>query len=300
MEKLVFNRQRMVDNTQTLLNEKGLKPSDIDGLIGASSGYTMKFLKDSPGSVPSTEVTWKLAKVLGVGVDILLEGDFSQASDNLQYLARYFAKLKFLTDANQLEWEKRTIADMNELLRKGPDSCPIIKNDAYFPDDPVATGIEVMGPGTDPRTATFARSGRSSFYSPGIEADFTWVRGTSYSTAFNSAGTGGTPQMIYIFPMGCFTKAHEEGEEDIRHSYFDVFLGHYELTENYSSSYPPSGDDFVLVYDHVCNTLNKSISLFSPVSALYQAIARHEHDIRISNPVRSAIDSFMDDDNLPF
>lgn len=83
-------------------------------------------LKKDTESSPAADTIWKLAKVFGVSTDMLIEGDFSEVTDNLKYMSNFLSKLKQMTDSNQLEWDSISIDDINLMLMSDSPNFPII------------------------------------------------------------------------------------------------------------------------------------------------------------------------------
>lgn len=81
---LEFSRQKLAENITALMQQKKLRIGEVEQQIGISTGYLSKMLKKETDAAPSTYIIWKFSKVLGVSTDMLIEGDFSQATDNLQ------------------------------------------------------------------------------------------------------------------------------------------------------------------------------------------------------------------------
>lgn len=123
---LEFSRQKLAENIMALIQQKKLRIGEVEQQIGISTGYLTKMLKKETDSAPSTDIIWRLSKVLGVSTDMLIEGDFSKATDNLQYMRKFLYRLQSLTDTNELEWDRISISDVNEALRSESPSLPII------------------------------------------------------------------------------------------------------------------------------------------------------------------------------
>ena len=116
-----FNRQKLMENVNELIKEKGLKVGEVESAIGVSTGYISRLTKKETDTAPSADIVWKLAKYLGVSTDMLIEGDFSKATHNLQYMRNFVLKLKAMTDLNKLEWDTITIQDVDKALQNEED-----------------------------------------------------------------------------------------------------------------------------------------------------------------------------------
>ena len=289
--EMEFSRQKLVDNIANLMQQKKLKVGEVEQEIGISTGYLSKMLKKETEAAPSTDIIWKLAKVLGVSTDMLIEGDFSQATDNLQYVGNFLTRLKVMTDANDLEWSRISISDINDALRSEHPDLPIIRT-ADTTEEVVAS-VPVYYEG---REVSASARGKNRIHSHGIDADPTWVTNTGFRVCFDGATD------IYIFPMCCQIRIDEEGNtEEVE--YFDFYFGHDQAPADYTGGYELPDDAYEYVYEPLCNTFNVAQSLSGVARALYQSIARHEYDLKISNNVRSTIYRFMNPpgpDEMPF
>lgn len=289
--ELEFSRQKLAENISALMQQKKLKIGEVEQKIGISTGYLSKMLKKETDAAPSTDIIWKLSKVLGVSTDMLIEGDFSKATDNLQYMGNFFTRLKVMTDANELEWDRISIREINNALINGDVSLPIIKT-----MDKSTNAVAESPSFYQGREVSATIHGNRKIYSEGVDADPTWVTNTGFKTRFN------TDTDIYIFPMCCSLRVNEEGDfEEIE--YFDIYFGSVRLRDDFDGGYQPDEDDYRYEYDPVCNTFNVAQDLSGIVTALYQSILRHEYDLKINHNVRDAISRFMnpdDPDNLPF
>ena len=64
-----FSRQKLAENIMALMQQKKLKIGEVEQQIGISTGYLSKMLKKETDAAPSTDIIWKLSKVLGVSTD---------------------------------------------------------------------------------------------------------------------------------------------------------------------------------------------------------------------------------------
>ena len=290
MMNLEFSRQKLAENITALMQQKKLKIGEVEQQIGISTGYLSKMLKKETEAAPSTDIIWKLAKVLGVSTDMLIEGDFSKATDNLQYMRNFLYRLQTLTDANKLEWDRISIHDINDALRSETPELPIIETMDTETDAKAETefyhGSEVSA----------SIHGKHKIHSEGVEADPTWVTNSGFRASIGNA------TMIYIFPMCCSLRVDEEGNyEDV--DYFDIYFGRIIMPSGYSCIEDIPDDAYGLSFEQVCNTFHTAQSLSGEVAALYQSILRHEFDLKISSSVRDTIERFMNPDDpnqLPF
>lgn len=287
---LEFSRQKLAENIMALIQQKKLRIGEVEQQIGISTGYLTKMLKKETDSAPSTDIIWRLSKVLGVSTDMLIEGDFSKATDNLQYMRKFLYRLQSLTDTNELEWDRISISDVNEALRSESPSLPIIVTMDK------ATNAEAKTTYYQGNEVSASIHGKNKIHSVGVDAEPAWVTNSGFMTNLGN-GTD-----VYIFPMCCSVRVDEEGNyEDV--DYFDIYFGSWRIPDGYENCDNVPDEAYVRHYEPVCNTFNTAQNLSGEVAALYQSILRHEYDLKISSSVRNTIARFLspdDPDYLPF
>ena len=288
---LEFSRQKLAENIMALIQQKKLRIGEVEQQIGISTGYLTKMLKKETDSAPSTDIIWRLSKVLGVSTDMLIEGDFSKATDNLQYMRKFLYSLQSLTDTNELEWDRISISDVNEALRSESPSLPIIVTMDK------ATNAEAKTTYYQGNEVSASIHGKNKIHSVGVDAEPAWVTNSGFMTNLGN-GTD-----VYIFPMCCSVRVDEEGNyEDV--DYFDIYFGSWRIPDGYEhfGDHVPE-EAYVRHFEPVCNTFNTAQNLSGEVAALYQSILRHDYDLKISSSVRNTIARFLspdDPDYLPF
>lgn len=287
---LEFSRQKLAENIMALIQQKKLRIGEVEQQIGISTGYLTKMLKKETDSAPSTDIIWRLSKVLGVSTDMLIEGDFSKATDNLQYMRKFLYRLQSLTDTNELEWDRISISDVNEALRSESPSLPIIVTMDK------ATNAEAKTTYYQGNEVSASIHGKNKIHSVGVDAEPAWVTNSGFMTNLGN-GTD-----VYIFPMCCSVRVDEEGNyEDV--DYFDIYFGSWRIPDGYENCDNVPDEAYVRRFEPVCNTFNTAQNLSGEVAALYQSILRHEYDLKISSSVRNTIARFLspdDPDYLPF
>ena len=287
---LEFSRQKLAENIMTLIQQKKLRIGEVEQQIGISTGYLTKMLKKETDSAPSTDIIWRLSKVLGVSTDMLIEGDFSKATDNLQYMRKFLYRLQSLTDTNELEWDRISISDVNEALRSESPSLPIIVTMDK------ATNAEAKTTYYQGNEVSASIHGKNKIHSVGVDAEPAWVTNSGFMTNLGN-GTD-----VYIFPMCCSVRVDEEGNyEDV--DYFDIYFGSWRIPDGYENCDNVPDEAYVRHFEPVCNTFNTAQNLSGEVAALYQSILRHDYDLKISSSVRNTIARFLspdDPDYLPF
>lgn len=280
-----FNRQRLMENVNELIKEKGLKVGEVESAIGVSAGYISRLTKKETDSAPSADIVWKLAKYLGVSTDMLIEGDFSKATHNLQYMRNFLLQLKVLTDSNELEWNTISVQDVDKALKNGADgedTLPIIAESDNISADPKEGITKKERPY---RNCSLPEYGGRRVRSSATD-ERVWACGSGFWTYLND-GT-----KVFLFKMEGNFRLDEEGNCDIL-DFFDIYFGKYILGPHYTGDYPPDDDDYVYTFLPVCSTLNNASDIEADIALLYRSISRHERDLKISSEVRNSIDDFL-------
>ena len=267
---LDFQRQRLMSNISYMIKQRSLKIGDIEAEIGISNGYLAKLLKKDTDAAPSVETVWKLAKVLGVSTDTLIEGDLSMSLDNVQYIANFLIRLRDFTNTNRLDWEKISLAAIDAAL------------DDYTPKFPIVSGGK-NGDGyrslkkiLKPKTVKCRTESRDNYFcSAGIDVLPVWPLMPAYRAQINDN------TYVHVFYMGCPIQL-DNGECDTV-DYYDIYM-EYEVPGAFHSE---------LTFEPVCNTFNNARDILDIVSDLYQTIKKHEPDLKISNELRETISQFM-------
>lgn len=109
-----FNKKRMLDNIGFLLNCRGKKVGELETEAGVSPGYISRTSKDEKAK-PGIDFVVKVADVLGVSIDTLLNVDLSAETPTEKYLRDFVAKLKKDTVEDKLVWKRETAEKLNRL-----------------------------------------------------------------------------------------------------------------------------------------------------------------------------------------
>ena len=67
-----FDIQRLMDNINSIIQQKNIKIGEMESDIGVSPGYISRLTKKGNGAATSADLIWKVAKYLGVSVDFLM------------------------------------------------------------------------------------------------------------------------------------------------------------------------------------------------------------------------------------
>lgn len=224
---------------------------------------------------------------------MLIEGDFSKATDNLQYMRKFILKLKTMTDANDIEWDTITVADVDDALHSTSEEeeLPII---GKYTGKPVT---DEKPKSAEYRDYSLPEYGTKKVKSAAI-GERVWVNGNGYKAGLGNGTT------MYLFKMSGDFPIDAEGNTEII-DYYDIYFMEWVLRDGCDDSYgQPDDKDYERHFSPVCNTWNNARDISKDIAALYKSISRHEWDLKISPHVRSSIESFMNpvslDDEMPF
>ena len=295
-----FNRQRLMENVNELIKQKGLKVGEVESGIGVSAGYISRLTKKETDSAPSADIVWKLAKYLGVSTDLLIEGDFSKATHNLQYMRNFVLKLKKMTDSNEIEWDVITVQDVDKALQR-EDGADEVKEELPIIAkwDGILTEDGATEKGTQYLDCSLPSCGNKRVKSAATE-DTVWLCGSGFRTLLED-GTA-----VFLFRMEGNIKINREGKQEVL-DFYDIYFGKNVLNPDFEGYHPPDEGDYEYTFLPVCSTLNNAHDIEADVALLYRSISRHERDLKISAEVRSSIDAFLRpkskgvmDEDLPF
>lgn len=100
-----FDKNRLMNNINTLIKNKGLKVGAVETEVGISTGYLSRMSKSENDTMPGIDLVWKLAEKLEVSVDALVSGDFDKSNDNLFFIMDFLNSLIEDTNMHEFEWE---------------------------------------------------------------------------------------------------------------------------------------------------------------------------------------------------
>ena len=208
-----FNRQQLVDNIGSLIQQKGMKIGEVESAIGISTGYLSRLSKDGNNSIPATDVTWKLARHLGVSTDALISGDYSAGTDNLSVLKRFLKKLIVQTVDGVIDWIPVTTKYVNAVLKGDEDSFFLVKQkDKDY-------GVPQFEPEDNFSEAnmTYSCYHRRKIVSAASPLDFAWMTGDGFKAKL------GENRWVYLFPM-CVSFDTGTPAGSIEQDYFEMYF----------------------------------------------------------------------------
>ena len=152
-----FDIDRLYRNIAILMKEKGIKVSDMEGIMGVSTGYYSKMVRNR--TVLGADALSYIARHLGVTIDFLVNCDMSldRATDNLFLMMRFLRTLRDDTDGARLHWEAVSASDLefdyiidscekgNIITDIGFDRNPLAGNNGYYGNNHTSDRIEIDG-----------------------------------------------------------------------------------------------------------------------------------------------------------
>lgn len=101
-----FDKAKLMNNINALIKERGLKIGELENELKVSTGYISRMSKPENETMPSVDFVWKIASKLQVSVDFLIDGDYTNATDNLDFMANFIHTLIKETDAMNMDWQR--------------------------------------------------------------------------------------------------------------------------------------------------------------------------------------------------
>lgn len=284
-----FKRHQLVENINTLIQQKNMKVGEVEQAIGISTGYISRLSKAGSESIPATDVVWKLARHLGVSTDALISGDFSDGTDNLSVLRRFIKKLTVRTMDGQLDWSPVTTQYVNAVL-KGDEPLFFLvqeKEKNYgVPSDPQEEGFSEVN-----RTHAFYVNRR--IVSAASPLDFAWLTGDGFKAKLSDT------RQLYLFPM-CLTFDTGTPAGSIEQDYFEMYMLDWKPDTSFAAAAAvlTGQNTGRWVATQVYDTFKSSMTLGEESRDLYNIANQTAYDVKINTGVRNAIMDFLNDDSF--
>ena len=291
-----FNRQTVIDNLMTLVQNSDMKVGEIEKKLGLSAGYISRLAKKENESALSAELLWKISRCFGVSVDTLVSEKMGQEDKMISYMRKFIARLVEKTGDGSMVWNPITVGQINNMLMgKCKLAFPVaFYHKAHFPTD-------LPAPSEDPiridnalscydelKVVTAVAGGM--IVNPQGTVFWTWI------------GEGQAAKKLYLTTYCC---DFEFGTEE----YFELMLVDPDAEEQwwnnqtYDDYRPVNAVGEIPPYvEEVCNTFTGAWTpIKNEMRDLYRTVRSHEDDIQLTSGVKTTIDQFMsDDDDLPF
>lgn len=101
-----FDKMKLMNNINALIKDRGLKIGELESELKVSTGYLSRMSKPENETIPSVDFIWKLADKLQVSVDFLIDGDYTTATNNLEFMANFIHSLIKETDEMNMDWQR--------------------------------------------------------------------------------------------------------------------------------------------------------------------------------------------------
>ncbi len=100
-----FNTELFRQNLDNLLKAKGLKISELEAALGLSAGYISRVTGPDSKRKLTVETLWKIAEILQVNIDDLLNKDVSEPGRDLKTVFEFIDRLYQETINEDIHWE---------------------------------------------------------------------------------------------------------------------------------------------------------------------------------------------------
>jgi len=257
-----FNKRLCLSNIYYLAKKKNVKIGDLENAAGVSAGYISRLNKADTKTSPSIEMLVAVADMLGVSLDALLHHDFEVLTPGEKYMVDFISKLIEKTSDNIEIWQRETYAKLKRVRA----------DDNGNPNHPLFSWQSKLVPGMGgyPEEQSFV--GYCSLFR---EEESVSVCDDGYILPFGD-------QFLYLMKVIVPTEMDDKGN-DAEYEY-ELYM-----------------EDRRWNVSIVCHSTWEEESPYNqPLADLYAAAAdSSKHPILTAN-VRSAIDSYMNIDELPF
>lgn len=128
-----FNKQLMLDNIYYLLKKYEKKIGELETEAGVSPGYISRISKED-NAKPGIEFIIKVADLLNISVDTLLNINFTEITPTEKYLVSFLEKLNEDTLEHKLDWDKESANQLNrvEADRNGNPYHPLLSLETFY------------------------------------------------------------------------------------------------------------------------------------------------------------------------
>jgi len=98
-----FDNTYLINNIVCFSKKAGMNLGDLEEVLGLSAGYISRTAKKDSKKRISIDVVWKIAKLFGVSLSNLVEGNLTLR--NVELLYDFIEKLKRQTLADKIKWK---------------------------------------------------------------------------------------------------------------------------------------------------------------------------------------------------
>ena len=276
-----FDRERLMANITALIQQKGMNIGDVEAAVGSSKGYISRLLKNE--SIPSSDLTWKLAKVLGVSTDMLIEGDYTDGTDNISTMKKFLIKLRLQTSEEEMVWSPITTKYVNAVLK---DEEPLF---FLVQEKGNGTTIPHMEDDFSEVNSTYSFYKNRKIHSAAFPQEYAWMTGDGFKANLSDE------RIVYLFPM-CASMDTGTPAGEIEVDYYEMYLSTWKPSNGIAAaaavlSGTVSGEwKTKQVFD-----TSRVTELADETRELYDTIKRTAYDLRITADVKNAILDFLEE-----
>ena len=279
-----FDRQQLIENINTLIQQKNMRVGDIESAIGISTGYISRLSKEGSTSIPATDVVWKLARYLGVSTDALISGDYSQGRDNLSVLNRFIAKLIVQTEDGTIDWTPVTTKYVNAVLKGEEPSFFLVQ------EKEINHGVPHMEDEFSEATQTYAWYQNKKIVSQAAPLDYAWMTGDGFKATLKNG------RVLYLFRM-CASIDTGTLAGDVEEPYYEMYMQDWVEEKGFvGAAAKLSGTNAGHWHSQqVFDTLKGRDLLEEKTKELYNLASQSAYDLKINSGVKTAILDFLND-----
>lgn len=99
-----FDNSLLISNINYLTKKSGMRIGDLEKLLGISAGYISRTAKEGSGKKMSIDIVWKIARLFGVELRVLLDTNLVIPNKNSELIARFLTRLRQQTEDNKIQW----------------------------------------------------------------------------------------------------------------------------------------------------------------------------------------------------
>ena len=281
-----FDIQRLMDNINSIIQQKNIKIGEMESDIGVSPGYISRLTKKGNGAATSADLIWKVAKYLGVSVDFLMDGNAAKTADYLRYMQGFINKLMVCTESAELCWEPITTKYVNQIMAGGDGELFIVKECGKTEHVDNGNDLPIIEENTfSEDNYTYRRVKKNRIWSSAAPLEYVWLDGPGFVAKLNEETE------LYIFSMGISFGTDHGNIED---TFYDVYMRKYVVDDSPDVLCGNMGEPiFYWKLIPLCNTFNNASSIREDIIGLYNSASNHAYDIKLDADAKSFIDEFM-------
>lgn len=100
-----FDSSKLANNIAYLGKKYGMRVGELEDMIGVSTGYLSRTIKENSKKKISIDVVWKISKLFGTDVNSLIDTEMWMPQTNTALLVRFLNRLYQDTKDDNFAWE---------------------------------------------------------------------------------------------------------------------------------------------------------------------------------------------------